>query len=183
MPCCASNPACAAGGENDSGFVAPAVSQHFSPGVEDAIREPLLLQALLDCERAQREAFATECSFVGGECLAGWLPAPEPLLSVGRSVGLVTDCRVGAATIASEECKLFEDGQALHEETRGGGERFANVSGKRKGPCGCEDGEDLDSDDDDKVRSSRFAETFVCSFALIDCLMLRCSGGNGSSWS
>ena len=158
---CAVNLARAAGGETDSGFVAPAACQHCSPGVEDAIREPLLLQALLDCERAQREAFVTERSFVGGECLGGWLPqAPEPLLSVGRSLSPVTECRVGASTIASEKCKLFEDCLALHEAARGGGERDAMyVSGKRKDPFGCEDGEDLDSDDDDKVRSSRFAET------------------------
>lgn len=112
-----------------------------------------MLQALLDCERAQREAFVTERSF-------GLPQAPEPLLSVGRSLSPVTECRVGISTIASEKCKLFEDCLALHEAARGGGERDAMyVSGKRKDPFGCEDGEDLDSDDDDKVRSSRFAET------------------------
>ena len=87
---------------------------------------------------------------------------------------------VGAATIASEECKLFEDFLALHEETRGGGERDASVSGKRKVPCGCEDGEDLDSDDDDKVRSSRFAETCVLVRRVVRadrCLVLHCQWG------
>jgi len=116
-----------------------------APGVGGAIQEPLLLQALLECESAQRETFLSERSFFAGDELqperAGGLwqpePAPAPRLSVG---GRVRDWW-------KMEKRVVDEGEAGRGEA---GQDEAHASGKRQ----AQNGPDLDNDENVRISHS-----------------------------
>lgn len=113
-----------------------------APGVGGAIQEPLLLQALLECESAQRETFLSERSFfagderqperAGGRCQPD--PAPAPRLSVS---GRVRDWWKMEKRVV---CETPDEGEADRGEA---GQDEAHASGKRQAQDGPEKDENV----------------------------------------